>query len=280
MLTSKKIGEKIRKLREDLGISQAELAKKLNFSRVTVTQLELGRRGLEAIELVKIAKIFNINPSYLLQEEEPAAIKERGDFANKKIKFNKDKLRNTILYLLEKCGGKPNIGETVIYKLLYFIDFDSYEIFEKPVTGMNYVKFKYGPIPHSKEYNSVVSEMINKNELKIITQEYHGMMQKRYIALVDADKDNLSEEEKNIINTVIAKYSDFNAKTIENFVHGDTPWKETKDREIINYNLVYNRIPPYANRDYEIEFMQAGASDINNSLPPLLKEEYDYYENL
>lgn len=280
MLTSKKIGEKIRKLRENLGISQAELAKKLNFSRVTVTQLELGQRGLDAIELVKIAKTFNINPSYLLQEEEPVATKEKSGFANKKIKFNKDKLRNTILYLLEKCGGKPNIGETVIYKLLYFIDFDSYEIFEKPVTGMNYVKYQYGPIPYAKEYNIVISEMIETNKLKIIAQEYHGMMQKRYIALVDADKDNLSEEEKNIINTVIAKYSDFNAKTIENFVHGDAPWKETKDREIINYNLVYNRVPPYANRDYEIEFMQAGASDMNNSLPPISKEEYDYYENL
>ena len=30
--------------------------------------------------------------------------------------------------MIEKCGGKPNLGETVLYKLLYFIDFDNFEI--------------------------------------------------------------------------------------------------------------------------------------------------------
>ena len=42
--------------------------------------------------------------------------------------FDPKKLKNVILYILEKCAGKPNVGETVLYKLLYFIDFDNFEI--------------------------------------------------------------------------------------------------------------------------------------------------------
>ena len=35
-----------------------------------------------------------------------------------------DLFRQVILYVLDKVGGKPNIGETFLHKLLYLIDFD------------------------------------------------------------------------------------------------------------------------------------------------------------
>lgn len=38
-----------------------------------------------------------------------------------------DKFKEVLLYVLGKVGSKPNVGETVLCKLLYFIDFDYYE---------------------------------------------------------------------------------------------------------------------------------------------------------
>src|SRR3989339_478385 len=178
MLTSKKLGEKIKNLRTALNLNQNEFAKKLDLSRVTIAQIESGQRTVSALDLMKIGEIFNIDIDTFLQDETPVTATKNKE---ENIVFNPSKLKNVILYILEKCGGKPNVGETVLYKLLYFIDFDSVEINGKPITGMNYVRLQYGPVPMAKEYNTVVSQMVSNNELKIFNQQYFGRPQKRYV---------------------------------------------------------------------------------------------------
>jgi len=278
MSSNLKIGKQIKLLREDMKINQAELAKKMGFSRPTITHIEAGKRDLEILELIKFAKIFKIDPASFLHDNERAKIKTKNINKLHNFIFHPEKLKNLILYILEKCGGKPNLGETVLYKLLYFCDFDNYEINGTSITGMNYVKLQFGPVPQAKEYKLVINKMIKNNDLKIITQKYHGMLQKRYIAMRESNQ--ISDQEKIIINEVIFKYSDMNARSIENFVHGDAPWRETGFQEIINYNLVFRREPPYAHKDYEKDFEQASLDDIIKDLGPISKEEHDYYSNL
>ena len=58
-----------------------------------------------------------------------------------------DKFKNILLYLIERCAGKPNIGETVLNKLLYFCDFNFYELYEEHLTGARYKKLPYGLVP-------------------------------------------------------------------------------------------------------------------------------------
>src|SRR5665811_2454349 len=57
--------------------------------------------------------------------------------------------KNVLLYILERCAGKPNVGETVLYKLLYFSDFNYYELYEEHLSGARYRKLPYGPVPVS-----------------------------------------------------------------------------------------------------------------------------------
>ena len=71
--------------------------------------------------------------------------------------------------------------------MLYFVDFDNYEQHGASVSGMRYVRLQYGPVPHTAEYTPVIQDMIARKKLKIISQIYHGMPQKRYIALSDYD---------------------------------------------------------------------------------------------
>ena len=283
MFTQKQLGKKIRELRKSLGLSQAELGKVMGFSRVTITQIESGQRGLEALELAKIAKVFNISFEYFLKDESLYLSKERErikDINDKNIKFNKNKLKNAILYILKQCGGKPNIGETVLYKLLYFIDFDCFEISGKPITGMRYVKLQFGPAPRAKEYIKVMNEMLSKNELQIINQEYHGMAQKRYIALTDADVSIFNGREIKVIDEVILKLSDMNASQIEDYVHKDAPWEIAEEKETIPYNLVFERTAPYAHFDYEKMWQDTSAYDVLKDLGELSQEELNYYRNL
>lgn len=283
MINQKKLGQKIKELREGIGISQDDLAKKVGLSRVAISQIECGNRSIEALELAKVANFFGLDMDYILRDEQSTGVKVKSrDYVcvGNEFKFSAEKLKNVILYILEKCGGKPNIGETVLYKLLYFIDFDNVEINGKPITGMNYIRLQYGPVPMAKEYNKVVGQMVSNNELKIFSQQYFGRLQKRYVALRNSDVSFLTVEEISVIDKVVNRLSDLSATQVEAYVHEDIPWKVTKDKQIIPYDLVIDREPPYAHKDYNQMWQDAAGADALKHLGPISKEEYDYYSNL
>ena len=158
------------------------------------------------------------------------------------------KFKNVLLYFLEKCAGKPNVGETVLYKLLYFADFNYYELYEEHLSGARYRKLPYGPVP--KRFESMVYAMIEKLELKKIKTEYYERKQTRYLPLVKPDLTSLRASEKEVIDRVIEQMSDWSAATISNYSHNDLPWKATKEGEEISYELAFYREPPYSVRNY------------------------------
>jgi len=259
-----------------MGVSQDEFAKAVELGRVAVSEIERGNRGIDAVELKKIAEFFNVTVDVLLSDEKSSDVAlEKNNF-----KFAPAKLKNVILYILEKCGGKPNLGETVLYKLLYFIDFDYFEITGRPITGLNYINRRFGPVPATKEYCVTVEEMQAVNQLKIFSQEYFGLTQKRYVALTNYEEESLDLREIKVIDSVINRLSDMSAKKIEDFVHEDTPWKLTKEREVIPYYLAYDRKAPYAQVEHRVETQDAAGSDTLKHLGEQSKEDYDYYMGL
>jgi len=100
-------------------------------------------------------------------------------------KFDKEKFKQVLLYILDKCGAKANVGETVVYKLLYFSDFNYYELFEDYLTGASYRKISFGPAPC--DFREIVKEMIDEGKLKKVTVDYYGKPQKKYLPLINAD---------------------------------------------------------------------------------------------
>lgn len=64
------IGRKIRKLREDQGLTQEELAHMVGYkSRVSINKIEL-QRDVPLNKLAKIANALGVEPSYLAGWEE------------------------------------------------------------------------------------------------------------------------------------------------------------------------------------------------------------------
>jgi transcriptional regulator with XRE-family HTH domain len=281
MINKKSLANKIKALRESENMSQAELAQKTDLSRVAISQIEQGHRSVDFLELAQIAQVFKLKTDYFLIEDELPNI-EISDNQEEVNKFNSEKLKNVILYILEKCAGKPNVGETVLYKLLYFIDFNNFEINKQSITGLTYINLQYGPVPVLAQYLPVVEDMKANQELKIITQNYFGLKIKRYINLVNCDNDSLSLGETKVIDDVIASLSNMSASQIEEYSHGDAPWQLTNKKEIIPYNLVFARQTPYAKTsgDDLRAFKLTGAKDILSQLGRISKKEYDYYENL
>ena len=97
---------------------------------------------------------------------------------------NLQKFKEVLLYILNKVGAKENIGETVIYKLLYFIDFDFYEKYEEQLVGATYIKNKYGPTP--VEFVKIVEKMIKDGEIEKVKSEYFKLQQTKYLPRQEA----------------------------------------------------------------------------------------------
>jgi len=253
MITKHKLAERIKKMREDRELSQEDLASKLGLPRPSISQLESGQRDISSIELAKLAKIFEISVDDLLSpdldEKECKDMKRKA----KAPKFNKEKFKQVLLYILDKCGAKANVGETVLYKLLYFSDFNYYELFESYLTGAAYRKISFGPAPC--EFQPIVQEMIEEGKLQKVTTEYYGMPQKKYLPLVKADVNewNWSAREKEVVDNVIERLSSMDAATISEFSHGDIPWEVTQDKDVIDYDTVFYRKPPFSVRSYPEE---------------------------
>lgn len=279
-MTQKQLGRRIYSLREGLEMSQEALADYLGITRQAVGQIEKGERKVDSLELMKLASFFSMPLGDMLQAEtkksnEPLQQSKLIDYC-----FDRERLRHLLLYVLEKCGGKPNLGETVLYKLLYFIDFEAVEILGRPLTGMSYVKLQYGPVPRKCEYESVTKEMTEKGELKIFSHEFYGKPQKRYVALREPNIEVFTKTEEALINRNLNQLSDMKAGEITHYVHGDIPWKKTPDGEVINYGLAFQRELPYSRIDYGLLQESASAQDILKQLGPLSKDEAEYYENL
>lgn len=262
LLTQQNIGQRISALRKLKGLSQEELAKSMNISRSSLAQIELGNRGLDVIELQKLSWVLkfsldefvsdNFTASKQLYDksiDKPIQTQERVSTPNLHV----DKFKNILLYILSQCAGKPNVGETVLYKLLYFSDFNYYELYEEHLTGATYRKLPYGPVP--QKIDSVISQMIDERQLKRVKTDFHGYPQTRYLPLVKADLTQLKASEKEMVDRVIEQMSDWSATAISNYSHKDMPWVATKEGEVVNYELVFYRDAPYSVRNYvdEIE---------------------------
>ncbi len=253
------IASRLKELRGKKGFSQEDVAKALNISRTAVSQIENDERSVSGLELATFSRIFEVSTDYLLgleSEPEVVFVKEAKQAPKQAMRISVpriqlEKFKQVLLYVLERCAGKPNIGETVLHKLLYFIDFNYYEMYEQQLTGATYIKNKYGPTP--VEFIKIIEKMKDSQEIRIIKDKYYGYPQKRYLPLRKADLTKLKASEKEIIDQVINQLSDKTATEISEYSHEDVPWKATKNREAIDYELVFYRMPGYAVRSYPDE---------------------------
>ncbi|MBE6536364.1 MAG: helix-turn-helix transcriptional regulator [Ruminococcaceae bacterium] len=60
------IGEKIKNAREDMDLSQSEVAKKIHISQSGYSKIERGVQEPNLNQLRRICQILNLDPAYLL----------------------------------------------------------------------------------------------------------------------------------------------------------------------------------------------------------------------
>jgi transcriptional regulator with XRE-family HTH domain len=285
-LSAEQTGKILKILRAKKQISQEQLAGALEIPRSSVSQIENGGRELSFTEFQKLLCIFEISfDEFLSLNQQGKEITFKKDKSvNSSIKFEPEKFKQLLLYILEKCGSNPNVGETVLYKLLYFCDFDYFETYEKALTGMKYKKMQFGPIPDQTLFNTVIKEMREYGVIERVSRPYiYDTIQTKYINFVSADLSIFGSEAENMrktVDSVIGKLSHMSARQIEDYSHRDYPWQLHKFNEEIDYSSVFYRSGEFANRDYDQEFIDNAAVDVMQDLQPMSQEEYEYYMSL
>lgn len=68
------LGAKLREAREYLGLKQDQVARHIDLPRTAVSEIENGHRGVSAIELKKLARLYQRPVSWFTDEEPSAAV--------------------------------------------------------------------------------------------------------------------------------------------------------------------------------------------------------------
>ena len=201
-LSQKQIGKRIAELRKMKGLSQEGLSKNVRISRSSLAQIELGNRSVDIMELLSFSVVLGfsldefMSINFAVNQESVSDTEKKSEKTEERISvpvLQVNKFKNVLLYILERCAGKPNVGETVLYKLLYFSDFNYYELYEEHLTGSIYRKLPYGPVP--QKMDTIINQMIEKGLLQRVKTEFHGFPQTRYLPLVKANLTELNEYE-------------------------------------------------------------------------------------
>jgi len=98
-LNYRKIGEKLRQLREYMGLTQTQVASILNVGRDAIIRIEKGIRKIDIKELKNFSKLYNISVDELIETE--TKNKYRQEIFARGFSSLSDKDKKEILDLIE-----------------------------------------------------------------------------------------------------------------------------------------------------------------------------------
>lgn len=241
-------------------LTQESFASIIGVSRPTAAKMFRGETELTLPQGQELAGVLGITLEELVTGkerirhvtlEEP---KKKKTVTEERISVpteNAEKFKQALLYITQKIGALPNVGQTVLYKILYFCDFDYYEKFEEQLIGARYIKNHFGPTP--VEFAAIIKNMVKNHQIEEIKTKYFDKEQTKYLPVEFPDLTVFSGQELEFIDETIQKHGGKTAKELSAFSHKDVPWISTDEWEEIPYESVFYRTPETSVRNYDAE---------------------------
>jgi len=206
-------------------ISQSDLAEKLGISRPSYIAIEQGKRDLTLGEFKKLSNILGVSFEELQSGEFP----------------NYEKYKEMILAFLRIAKG---ITKTKLAKLIYLSDFAWFYNNLKSMSGMQYRKIKYGPVPDV--YFRAIDELEDEGKIVIDRKAVDG---KQMLIINESDSNRrqklntLSDKETGLIKKIYERWKTKKTAEMVNFTHNQLPYLMADDEEIISYPLITQEDP-------------------------------------
>jgi len=158
------------------------------------------------------------------------------------IETDMEKLKQVFHYIVDAIGSQANTGKTLLFKILYFCDFDYYLEYEELLTKELYRKIDHGPAPI--HFDEIVEQLEKEGKILTTCKEKTNPRDYKkytYISLLKPDLSLLSAKEIKFIDETLDKYSHYKSTEISEISHQDLPWRATENSDIIDYDLVFYR---------------------------------------
>ena len=144
-----------------------------------------------------------------------------------------DKLKNILLYFIEKSGG---VFFTKMNKLLFYADFVAYRQTGKGITGLAYKAIQHGPVPVRWDRIYSFYDEINQE----IVQFSDGRAGTKLVSKLSPDMTEFDEDELKVLEFVCERFKCETPTQISETSHQEEAWKRNIDSDqLINYEMAF-----------------------------------------
>ncbi len=221
--------QKVKEYRIKNNLSQEQMARAIGVSRPTYTAIEAGKQKLSAEEAQKLASLLAVSVDELLSGNIPDIGKYK---------------QMILAYLRMHLSKDGKIPKTKLAKLLYLADFAWFYDHTESMSGMQYRKIAYGPVPDT--FFRALDELEEAGKIEIERKSDKG----RDMFLVGESESNRNEKlttlqpaEAKLMQKIGAKWKDKKTQDIVNFTHNQLPYTLCRADEIIPYELIIQEDP-------------------------------------
>ncbi len=224
---STKYASFVKSLRVQRGISQSVVAEKLSLSRQSYMAIERGTRDMTLSEAEKLCELYGISIEELSKATAP----------------HYEKYKQMILaYLRSSVSADGKVPKTKLAKLLYLADFARYYEKLESMSGMQYLRRAYGPVPDP--YFRALAELEEEGKINI-DRKGDAMLVSIGAGANRQKLDLLNKEEVELIQKISTKWKSKRTKEIVDFTHEQLPYKLCVPDEVIPYELITQENPEY-----------------------------------
>lgn len=255
--------QEIIKFREKYDLSQRELVSLLGWGKMTINRYERGALpskshsdilkniisneemfkqkvkesyGAERINektCNKITKCFQSSKENIVKSLLEVELSHDEDISNGFRKFEIERIENLISYIADKTD---NLYKTSLNKYLWYIDFENFKENIRSLTGLRYVKQKYGPVIEKKGYEEIINLLDEKFYVEETEDVYNNSTKAKIISKGNYDMSIYSQEEMEVIDAVIHKFKKMSCSEISDKSHKEDGWIENEINHIISYD--------------------------------------------
>ena len=204
------------------GLSQLDLASKLNISRPSYIAVEQGKRELTMGEFEKLSGVLGVSFEELEGGESP----------------NYEKYKQMILAFLRMSGKIP---KTKLAKLVYLADAGWFYYHLHSMSGMQYRKIQYGPVADS--YFRVIDELYENGQIEVHQTNDGAMLISETRAGAKINLASINKEESKLIKNIGEKWKDKKTSEIVSFTHNQLPYLCASENDIISLGLITQENP-------------------------------------
>jgi hypothetical protein len=151
--------------------------------------------------------------------------------------FNREKLRELIVYIAQKSEDDPWCGATKLNKILFYADFYAYRQLGAPITGAQYQKLPEGPAP--RELLPARDSLVRDESITVEARPIFNHVQQRVVANRHVKPGVLSDRELSLVDEVIGALRYMSARQVSDLSHDEPGWRIVGAYETIPYRTAW-----------------------------------------